>query len=156
MGRIDQETTANIGRIDGGLKRNIIPEAVFLDGEFRSRSNDKLDYCARQFQKVFDEAASRYPEARISLDISNTYQAYGVPPDHGTVAMISRALDEIGLQPELQASGGGSDANVFFEHGIFALPVGIGVQSFHTTKETAIIPQIVQGAEMCEAIVRGT
>ena len=47
--------------------------------------------------------------------------------------MIGRALDTLGLSPVLEASGGGSDANVFIERGITALPVGIGVRSFHTT-----------------------
>ena len=155
LGRIDAETTANIGWLEGGLKRNIIPERALLDGEFRSRSNDKLDWLEGQFRKVFDEAAARYPDARISLDIRNTYQAYRVAPQHETVAMIGRALDAIGLAPTLEASGGGSDANVFIERGITALPVGIGVRSFHTTWETALIPEVLQGAEMCQAAILG-
>lgn len=153
LGRIDAETTANIGWLEGGLKRNIIPERASLDGEFRSRSNDKLAWLEGQFRKVFDEAAARYPEAQISLDIRNTYQAYRVPPQHETVAMIGRALDSLGLAPVLEASGGGSDANVFIERGITALPVGIGVRSFHTTWETALIPEVLQGAEMCQAAI---
>ena len=55
LGRIDAETTANIGWLEGGLKRNIIPERAALDGEFRSRSNDKLAWLEGQFRKVFDE-----------------------------------------------------------------------------------------------------
>ncbi len=74
---------------------------------------------------------------------------------HPTVAMIGRALADIGLELSLEASGGGSDANVFFENGIVALPVGIGVRSFHTTRETADIPEIIEGARMCEGIIQG-
>ena len=155
LGRIDHETTANIGRIEGGLKRNIIPEQVFLDGEFRSRSNEKLEHCAGEFRRVFDQASQRFPEAQIELDIRNTYQAYHVDASHSTVEMLGRALAQIGLEPRLEATGGGSDANVFYENGIVALPVGIGVQSFHTTKESAVISEVVQGAEMCEGLIRG-
>ena len=155
LGRIDNETTANIGWMEGGLKRNIVPERASLDGEFRSRSNDKLAWLEGQFRKVFDESAARYPDARIALDIRNTYQAYRVEQQHETVAMIGRALDTLGLSAVLEASGGGSDANVFIERGITALPVGIGVRSFHTTWETALIPEVLQGAEMCEALVLG-
>lgn len=155
LGRIDHETTANIGRIEGGLKRNIIPEEVFLDGEFRSRSNEKLEHYAGEFRRVFDQAGRRFPEARIELDIRNTYQAYHVDASHPTVQRLARALAYIGLEPMLEATGGGSDANVFFEKGIVALPVGIGVRSFHTTKETAVISEVVQGAEMAEALIRG-
>jgi len=155
LGRIDDETTANVGRIEGGLKRNIIPEKVFIDGEIRSRDNTKLDFYSDQFRRVFQEAASRHPEAQVALDISNTYQAYKIDPGHPAVEMISRALAHAGLEPSLEATGGGSDANIFIRHGIIALPVGIGVRSFHTTKETAMIPEVLQAAEMCQRAITG-
>ena len=153
LGRIDPETTANIGWMEGGLKRNIVPERAALDGEFRSRSNEKLAWLEGQFRKVFDETAARYPDARISLDINNTYQAYRIGPENPALVTIGNALDRLGLSPVMEASGGGSDANVFNQRGITALPVGIGVRSFHTTWETAEIPEVLQGAEMCHAAI---
>lgn len=153
LGRIDSETTANIGWMEGGLKRNIVPERASLDGEFRSRSNEKLAWLEGQFRKVFDETSSRYPDAQIDLDITNTYQAYRVETRHQSVLTIGRALDTLGMAPILESSGGGSDANVFISRGITALPVGIGVRSFHTTWETALIPEVLQGAEMCHAAI---
>ena len=155
LGRIDEETTANIGRLEGGLKRNIIPEQAFLDGEFRSRNNEKLADLERKFRGVFDEVASRYPKAKIDLDIVNTYQAYNIDAGSEAVAMISRALAGMGMKPVLETTGGGSDANVFIEKGITAVPVGIGVRDFHTTWETAVIAEVFQGAQMCEAVIRG-
>lgn len=154
LGRIDSETTSNIGRMEAGLKRNIIPEEAFMDGEIRSRDNTKLDHYSAEFRRVFDDAAARHPEAKISLEITNTYQAYNVDAGHPAIATISRALSAMGLAPQLEASGGGSDANVFIEKGIIAVPVGIGVQSFHTTWETADIRMVLQGAEMCEGVIR--
>ena len=156
LGRIDEETTANIGYLEGGLKRNIIPERAFLDGEIRSRDRQKLEHYSEGFRRVFAEVSAMYPQARLELDITNSYQAYRVDAEHPTVAMLSRALAGIGLEPRLEGSGGGSDANVFFEHGIAALPVGIGVRSFHTKEETALIPEVLQGAEMCQMLVTGT
>ncbi|MFQ6030386.1 MAG: M20/M25/M40 family metallo-hydrolase [Dehalococcoidia bacterium] len=155
LGRIDAETTANIGYIEGGLKRNIIPEQTFLDGEIRSRDPDKLDHYTGEFRRVFDEVAAMYPEARLDLEVRNTYHTYRVDGSHPTVVMIANALKEMGLEPQLEGSGGGTDANVFFENGIVVLPVGIGVRSFHTKEETATIPEIIQGAEMCERVLRG-
>jgi tripeptide aminopeptidase len=156
LGRIDEETTANIGRLEGGLKRNIIPEQAFMDGEFRSRSNEKLADVERKFRGVFEEVASRYPEAKIDLNIVNSYQAYNIDAKSEAVALIGRALSGMGLEPILETTGGGSDANVFIEKGIMAIPVGIGVRDFHTTWETAVIAEVLQGAQMCEAIVRGS
>ncbi len=156
LGRIDEETTANIGRLEGGLKRNIIPEEAVLDGEFRSRNNEKLADLERKFRGVFDEVASRYPEARIVLDIVNTYQAYHIEADSRAVAVIGRALAGMGLEPVLESTGGGSDANVFIQKGITAIPVGIGVRDFHTTWETAVLSEVLLGAQMCEGVIRGT
>ena len=91
----------------------------------------------------------------MSLDISNTYQAYNIDPGHPAVEMIGRALAHTGLAPSLEATGGGSDSNIFIQKGIIALPVGIGVRSFHTTKETALIPEVLQAAEMCQRAIVG-
>ncbi len=153
LGRIDEETTSNIGYLEGGLKRNIIPERAFLDGEIRSRDQQKLDHYTNSFRSVFSDVSAMYPEAILDLDITNTYRSYQVGPEHPTVAMLAQALAEVDLEPQLGSSGGGSDANVFFQHGIAALPVGIGVRSFHTRHETAIISEVLKGAEMCERLV---
>ena len=58
------------------------------------------------------------------------------------------------LEPILESTGGGSDANVFIEKGIAAIPVGIGVRDFHTTWETALIAEVMLGAQMCEGIIK--
>ena len=155
LGRIDEETTANIGRLEAGLKRNIIPETAFLDGEIRSRDRGKLDRYSQQFREVFNRVAVEYREARVSLDIRNSYQAYHLESSDRSVEMIAKALEKVGLEPSLEASGGGSDANVFIENGIRALPVGIGVHSFHTKDETAVISEVLKGAEVCEQIITG-
>jgi tripeptide aminopeptidase len=155
LGRIDHETTSNIGYIEGGLKRNIIPESTFLDGEVRSRDRAKLDRYTQDFRNAFDQVGAMYPEAQVSLSVENTYHAYRVDESNPAVAMISRALAQVGLEPSLEASGGGSDANVFFENGIAAVPVGIGVRNFHTKEETATISEVLKGVEMSERIICG-
>ena len=63
-------------------------------------------------------------------------------------------MDKIGLAPAMATTGGGSDANVFFEHGIAALPVGIGVRDFHTTRETANLSEIYDAARVCQEFIR--
>ena len=153
LGRIDEETTSNIGLLQGGLKRNIVPEHAYLDGELRSRNQAKLDNYTAEFERAFDQVASMYPLANIDLNIWSQYRAYSVPQDHPSLTLISRCVDASGLTPSTETTGGGSDANVFFEHGIAALPVGIGVRDFHTTRETAKLSEIFDGARVCEALV---
>ena len=153
LGRIDEETTSNIGFLQGGLKRNIIPERAYLDGELRSRSQAKLENYTAEIQRAFDQVATMYPRAQIDLNIWNQYQAYSVRPDHPALTDISHAVHTVGLNPTMETTGGGSDANVFFEHGIAALPVGIGVRGFHTTRETANISEILDAARLCQAYI---
>ena len=155
LGRLDAETTANIGALQGGRKRNIIPEEAYLDGELRSRDHAKLDNYTREFRRVFDEAAALYPAARVELDIRSQYRAYQVAEDDPALLDIVRAVRSVGLTPMLQTTGGGSDANVFFERGIAALPVGIGVRDFHTTRETASISAVCDAARVCQAYISG-
>ena len=154
LGRIDHETTSNIGVLEGGLKRNIIPERAYLDGELRSRDQAKLDNYTAEFRRAFDQAAAMYPKAQLDLNIWSQYRAYSVADDHPALADISRAVSSIGLAPALETTGGGSDANVFFEHGIAALPVGIGVRDFHTTRETANLSEIYDAARVCREFIR--
>ena len=151
LGRIDDETTGNIGVLNGGLKRNIVPESAYMDGELRSRNQAKLDNYTTEFRRAFDQVAALYPQATIDLNIWNQYRAYQVDGEHPALAEITRAVAAVGLTPSMQTTGGGSDANVFFEHGITALPVGIGVRDFHTTRETARVSEIMDGARVCQA-----
>ena len=74
-------------------------------------------------------------------------------PGSSCVVADSRCVSDAGLAPTTETTGGGSDANVFFEHGIAALPVGIGVRDFHTTRETANLSEIFDGARVCQAFV---
>ena len=155
LGRIDEETTSNIGRAEGGLKRNIIPESAYLDGEIRSRNNNKLEEISQTFLNTCKEVETEFTGSKISVEIRNSYKAYDINPDDSAVKMVSSALDKLGLVPEYAKSGGGSDANVFNETGITAIPLGIGVQSFHTKIETAILSEVWKGAQVCEHIITG-
>ena len=155
LGRIDEETTSNIGRAEGGLKRNIIPESAFLDGEIRSRNNNNLEEISQRFRYVCNQVESEYHGSQIALEIRNSYKAYDINPADSTVRTISSAIDKVGLIPQYCKSGGGSDANVFNETGITAIPLGIGVRSFHTKIETAVLSEVWKGAQVCEQIITG-
>ena len=89
------------------------------------------------------------------MEIRNSYKAYDINTDNYAVKTVSCALDKLGLVPQYAQSGGGSDANVFNESGITAIPLGIGVKSFHTKIETAILSEVWKGAQVCEHIITG-
>lgn len=153
LGRLDYETTVNIGIIKGGSARNAVPEKVEIQGEIRSRNNRKLLKQVSRIKNIFKKINSYYPEAKINLEVIEEFQGFKLQTDHPTIQFISSVLKEMSLQAELKDSGGGSDANIFHQHGIEVVVVGTGVYEPHTTREYVIIPQMYQAAEFCEKVL---
>lgn len=153
LGRIDHETTANIGKITGGTVRNAVPEKVEFKGEIRSRNKKKLIRQIEKIKGVFNKTQASYPEARIKIDLEEEFQGFKLKPTHNTIQFISRVLKTMSLEPELKDSGGGSDANIFHQHGIEVVVVGTGVYEPHATREYVIISQFYQTAQFCEKVL---
>lgn len=152
-GRIDHETTANIGLIEGGTVRNAVPESVHLNGEIRSRNLEKLEAHTAHFRKVFDDISQKYPESKIDLTLFKEFDPYTFNDDHEIIERAKKILQKIGLTPSLKPSGGGTDVNIFHTKGIDALCVGACYYSAHTTREYVVISEMVQGAQFCEELV---
>lgn len=153
LGRIDDETTANIGLIEGGSARNAVPEKVAIKGELRSRDQTKLLKQVKLVQKVVARVAVLYPEAKITVDLAEEFQGFKMKPDHKTIKAASEVLNSMNMKPILVDSGGGSDANIFHQKGIEVIVVGTGGWELHTTREYLVIPQMIQAAKFCEKII---
>lgn len=134
LGRIDHETTANIGIISGGNAINIVPEVCYVQGETRSLDRSKKDLQTRLITEKFNEAASA-SGARIQVKVENLYQEYNIGADQKVVRIALEAAENLGLVPRLESTGGGSDANIFNDSGISTVVLGIAVQNVHTTGE---------------------
>lgn len=153
LGRIDHETTANIGLISGGSARNAVPEKVEIKGEVRSRDNKKLLKQVENVRRVFKTTQALYPDSAINLDIIEEFQGFKLVPSHKMVKFISEVLRNMSLEETLKDSGGGSDANIFHQNGIEVVVVGTGVYEPHTTREYVVIPQMLQAAQFCEKVI---
>lgn len=154
QGRIDTETTANIGLITGGSARNAVPERVSVTGEFRSRNPDTLDSLVRDYESAAADLRARHPEARIELTLTKVFDGYRLSGEHPVIAACTTALAAIDLTPALHPSGGATDANIFAGHGIAAAVLGLGGIHFHTTREELSITNLVNGARFIEALLR--
>jgi len=153
LGRIDDETTANIGRFAGGGATNIVCERVDIDAEARSLVRDKLDHQVAAMKQAFEQTAEEYgARAEFSSDI--IYSGYKYDETAPVVAVASNALRSIGLTPKLFHSGGGSDANVFNGLGIPTVNLAVGYEHIHTTKEQIPVKAMVQVTEAVVAIIR--
>lgn len=153
QGRHDAETTGNVGLLSGGSARNAVPEEARLSAELRSRDKAKLQALRERVEGSVRALQEKYPEARLTLEAHDEYGSYKLGPDDAVVRLASAALRRIGLEPRLLASGGGTDGNIFTTKGIEAVVVGLGGEHFHTKQETLSIPNMLDAARFCEAVL---
>jgi tripeptide aminopeptidase len=153
QGRLDPETTANVGKIEGGSARNAVPERCTVTAEFRSRNPETLDALVRQYEQAAAEVRALHPEARIDLHLTKVFDGYRLSGEHPVIAACTAALAKIGLTPKLSPSGGATDANIFAGHGIAAAVLGLGGHHFHTTREDLSVTNLVNGARFVEALL---
>ena len=142
LGRIDEETTTNIGLIRGGSGRNTVPELVELEGEARSRDNAKLAEQIDAMAAAMREESERIGAA-LELTVTPQYQAYSLAADSPAVVMASGAVRRLGLPATLAATGGGSDANEFNVKGLPSVVLGTGMIAPHTLQEHIAISDLV-------------
>jgi len=150
LGRIDEETTSNVGTIQGGMASNIVPDRVEIEGEVRSHNEKKL---RRYTQQIVDELETAAAQARAQADvkISRSYTAFKLRNSDSLVKRMAEAAKAVELEPDFVAAGGGSDANIFNAHGIRTLIVSTGMMNVHTTEEYIALADIVKCTELLVA-----
>ena len=141
LGRIDEETTTNIGIISGGKATNIVPDKVTLEGEVRSRNEEKLEKYTEQLKKIAEDTAQEF-KAKAEVKTNREYYCYNLSADDRVVKIAMKAARDIGLQPELHPSGGGSDANVFNKKGFPSVDLAIGMEKVHTVNEYILVKSL--------------
>ncbi len=152
LGRIDAETTANIGLIQGGVATNIVPDYVYIKGEARSRDDEKLAAQTAAMALAFQEAAEQNG-ARVELKIKRMYTTYKLSDDHPVVAAAVAAIKKLGWVPIIKSSGGGTDANIYSEHGIHCAILSTGMADVHTPNEHIAIADMTNVALLLQEIV---
>jgi tripeptide aminopeptidase len=144
LGRIDDETTANLGVIQGGLAGNIVPNRVTIRGEARSRSDAKLEAQTRHMVECFEHAVRRYEVtvqgrhhvARVEARVDRDYDPLRVRPDSGIARLVRHAVEGRGRTLTVRPTGVGCDANVFNgRHGLEVANLGCGMRQIHTVNE---------------------
>ncbi len=156
LGRIDDESTANIGRITGGMATNIIPEFVKVEGEARSHDPEKLDRIVADMQNCFTRAVDGWTDptgqatGRPSLVFSapRQYPALRLRQSDTVVQRIERAASSLSRSLEFIIAGGGSDANVLSGYGLKTAIVGIGMTDVHTTDESIALSDMIRTTEL--------
>lgn len=152
LGRIDEETTANIGRFEGGGATNIVPEKAFIYAEARSLVDEKLNEQVNKMKTAFQETAEAMG-AQAEVTIEKMYPAFKFTEEDKIVQIAAAAAKKIGRESRLIKSGGGSDANIINGYGIPTVVLGVGYEGIHTTKERMPIKELNKIVEMVIAII---
>lgn len=151
--RIDDETTANIGRIEGGTVTNIVAAEAVVIAEARSLSNEKLDRQSAHMVACFEEAAREFG-AQVESKVTRMYSAFNVDEEDVIVQKAVKACHNIGLKPFTASTGGGSDTNIYNANGLKAINLGIGERKAHTLEEHLRIADLVATAKLVLALIQ--
>jgi tripeptide aminopeptidase len=162
LGRLDAETTANLGIIQGGLAGNIVPASVTVRGETRSLSTEKLLAQTEHMQHCFEEAAARYSvrvgergyQASVAVQVDRQYNRLDVRDDAAIVRLVQSGARAMGRSCATRGTGGGSDANVFAERGLEVANLACGMREIHTVNEWVHVPDLVLTAGLVLETVR--
>jgi tripeptide aminopeptidase len=162
LGRVDDETTANLGVIEGGLATNIVPDRVVVRGETRSLSVEKLEAQTAHMRERFEAAAAgrevqvgdRRHRAEVKVEVRRQYQALDVSEGAPIVRLVRGAAAAVGRACRTRATGGGSDANVFAARGIEVANLGCGMREIHTVNEWVDLRDVAVTAELVLGTVR--
>jgi len=153
QGRLDHETTFNVGTIKGGNVRNSVPKDTVINGEFRSPSIETLDGLKMQVLEAVNQIQTKYKEANVDNKIYTNFKSYKIENDNPLAIRIATAIKSVGLTPKTKYSGGGSDANIFREKGINSVVVGMADHNMHSLAEYVTISELVSAAKLCETLI---
>lgn len=152
LGRIDEETTANIGRFEGGSATNIVCDRVDILAEARSLVPEKMEAQVQKMKDAFVSVAEQMGgKAEVAVQVM--YPGFKFGAGDQVVEIARKAAGKIGRSCELQKSGGGSDANVIAGFNIPTVNLAVGYEEIHTTNERMPIEELYKLAEMTIAII---
>ena len=152
-GRLDEETTFNVGLISGGTVRNAVPVEVTFGGEFRSKNTETVDLLGLQVTQALNKARTKYKEAVIKEEMEMLFQMYTLDPNEPVVRMVTDILKDMKLMPDIKPSGGGTDANQMRLNGIDCIVVGMATNEMHTVDEHVVVPDLMATARLCQNIM---
>ena len=152
LGRLDGETSANVGRIQGGTARNVVPEWCDVAAEARSHDERKLADLMREIVDTVTFAAS-LEECEVETQVSGLSRGYRFRRDDVPVQIAATALERVGLEPSFILSGGGADANVFNERGLQCVNLANGMTDIHTPDERIAVADLEQMVDVTLALI---
>jgi tripeptide aminopeptidase len=152
LGRIDEETSANVGVVTGGTARNVVPEWCSFTAEVRSHDERKAVELVREMLETAAFAAS-LGECEVESEVRPSFPGYRFRENDPPVALAATALREAGFEPTYALSGGGADANVFNARGLSCVNLANGMMEIHTPDEHIAVQDLEAMVDVTLALV---
>jgi tripeptide aminopeptidase len=152
VGRVDDDSTANVGLISGGTAPNVVPEWCTMLAEARSHDERKLADLVQEMLDAITFAASS-AECEVETAVQQSYRGYRFRRDDPAVRLAAAALERTGHQPSFVLSGGGADANVFNERGRACVNLANGMTDIHTPDESIAVDDLERMVEVTLGLV---
>jgi tripeptide aminopeptidase len=160
LGRIDEETTCNIGLIKGGKAPNIVPAYVVVTGEARSHSEAKLQKITDNIIDTFKNTANLFKKNSadkfpyLEIVCERDFSSVNCDISSKTVTLAQRAAKNLDKKIKLIATGGGADSNIFFKKGITTGVLGTGMKDVHTLRESISVEDMKKTTELMLEILK--
>ncbi|TFH40549.1 MAG: M20/M25/M40 family metallo-hydrolase [Chrysiogenales bacterium] len=154
-GRVDHETTMNVGTVSCGRANNIVAENASCLLETRSLDRNKLKKQESLIRSTAKETATRLG-ARCTVKSELEYSGFIIHPSDTVPRIAVGAMERAGIRHHFEVSGGGSDTNIFNRAGIKAINLSAGMRNVHTPKEYIMIRDLVNGAKVAISIIDST
>ncbi len=152
LGQVDEESTANVGVIEGGTAGNIVPEWCTFVAEARSHDESKLGALVQEMLDAITFAAN-LEECEVETEIHKSYAGYRFRQSDPAVRLACSALERCGFEPKLGLSGGAADANVFNERGLACVNLANGMAEIHTPDEHIAVADLERMVDVTLALV---
>jgi tripeptide aminopeptidase len=152
IGRLDDETTANVGRIEGGTSPNVVAEHCTVEFEARSLDDARAGEVVSEMVDATTEAASD-ADCDVETTVERMFRGYRLPRTAPAVEAAAAALREKGIEPKYIATGGGSDANAFVAGGLTVVNVANGTERNHQPDESVTVGALETMLDVTLAIV---
>jgi tripeptide aminopeptidase len=153
LGRLDDQTTANVGSIMGGGATNVIAASCELTGECRSLSRQRVEDVRLSMDAALKHVA-RAHGGDVTVVWTREYEGFSATEDDPAVRLVSKACADAGFEPNLYTTGGGSDANVLSAMGVETLALACGMSGVHSTEEHLSIADLEALTRIVLAVAR--
>jgi tripeptide aminopeptidase len=153
IGRLDADTTANVGTISGGTATNVIAARVDITGECRSLDRERVERVRESMDSRMRDVAREHG-GEVEIEWQLEYEGFILSEDDAAVRLVAAACTDIGLEAKTMRTGGGSDANVMASLGIPTVALSCGMQGVHSVSEQIEVADLEKLADLCVAIAQ--